>query len=183
LEKNIYKIMSRWAKPNNMRHLILFENFRVPTSRNFEELVFHGGPVDFNKPMYFSSSEVVASSYGEVSGPYRVRLKKPLILDFSDAEGWWLPEESANPQIRKLGMNLKDFDRYSPEIGLSKNHVENIKAIKTDHFVRYAMDDGRYDGVIFHNIQDAGSWPTKDDKYIRATNIVALNPKKSVNLL
>ncbi len=135
--------------------------------------MWHGNVVDFNKPQYFSDSKIVASSYGDVSGPYKITLRKPLVLDFSKADGWWLPEESAREQVGKLGMNLEDFDKY-------RGHAK-FRSVKTDHFVAAAKDKG-FDGVVFENIEDAGSRPVKGNKYIRTTNVVAINPNSSVKL-
>lgn len=87
--------------------------------------------------------------------------KNPVSIDFSSAEGWWLLEESAKNEVKKLGMKLEDFDKYR----------EHTKSIKTDHFVQETKYKG-FDGVIFKNIMDAGSYPVKGVKYIRATNVV-----------
>jgi len=137
------------------------------------DLMYHGGNVDFTKPMYFSDSIIIASSYGKISGPYTIKLKKSVIIDFISAEGWRLPEESARVEVKKLGMSLSDFDKYLEH--------PDIKSIKTDYFVKAAKDKG-FDGVIFINIQDPGSLSVKGYKYIRTTNIVAIYPKSSVRL-
>jgi len=139
----------------------------------YSELLYHGGDVDFNKPMYFSDSLLIAQSYGKVTGPYQITLDKFITLDFSTAEGWWLPEIAAKNEVKKFGMKLEDFDKY-------KSNPE-IKSIKTDHFVRAAIDKG-FDGIVFQNIMDAGSHPVKGNKYIRTTNVVAINPTKSAKL-
>jgi len=134
------------------------------------DILFHGGDIDFNKPMYFSDNELVARSYGNVSN-YKIELMNPVLLDFSAAEGWWLPEISAKEEVKKLGMKLEDFDKY-------KDNKE-IRSVKTDHFIKAAKEKG-FDGVIFKNIMDAGSLPVKGDKFIRTTNVAVIYPKKSI---
>jgi hypothetical protein len=130
--------------------------------------VFHGGQLDFSKPIYFNDKKIIAMSYGEVTCEYAVTLNKYVSIDFSSAEGWWLPEQNAVIQSKKLGMTIEDFDKY-------KEH-KNIRDVKTDHFVRAALERG-YDGIVFENIMDAGSLPIKG-KYIRSTDIVVLYPNK-----
>jgi hypothetical protein len=155
-----------------LKHIRLFEEFL--NEAKYTGSLYHGGAVDFNKPMYFTNSLIIAQSYGEVTGPYQITLNKFVTLDFSTAEGWWLPEEATQRECKKFGMKPEDFDKYKPN--------PEIKSIKTDHFVRAAIDKG-LDGIIFENIMDAGSHPVKGDKYIRTTNVVALKPKKTVKLI
>jgi hypothetical protein len=138
------------------------------------DLMYHGGDVDFNKPMYFTDNLLIAQSYGKVTGPYQITLKKFVTLDFSSAEGWWLPEIATKAEAKKLGMKPEDFDKYKPN--------PEIKSIKTDHFVRAAIDKG-LDGIVFQNIMDAGSHPVKGNKYIRTTNVVVIEPKKLAKLI
>jgi hypothetical protein len=135
--------------------------------------MYHGGTVDYSKPMFFGDNKLIASSYGKITGPYRITFKKPVEIDFSTAEGWWLPEEAAKIEAKKLGVGLEYFDKYK--------EYKNIRGVKTDHFVRAAEDKG-FDGIIFKNIMDAGSHPVKGDKYIRTTNIVAITPSESVTV-
>ncbi len=155
-----------------MKPIKLFEEFL--NEAKYVGLLYHGGAVDFNKPMYFTNSPIIAQSYGEVTGPYQITLNKFVTLDFSSAEGWWLPEEATQKECKKFGMKPEDFDKYKPN--------PEIKSIKTDHFVRAAIDKG-FDGIIFENIMDAGSHPVKGNKYIRTTNVVALKPQKTVKLI
>ena len=138
------------------------------------DLMYHGGDVDFNKPMYFTNSLLIAQSYGKVTGPYEINLKKFVTLDFSSAEGWWLPEMAAKVEAKKFNMSLEDFDKYKPEPA--------IRSVKTDHFVKAAIDKG-FDGIVFQNIMDAGSHPVKGNKYIRTTNVVVIEPKKLAKLI
>jgi hypothetical protein len=151
-----------------VKHIATIHEYLNEQKLNFS--MYHGGDVDFNKPMYFTDDKLVAQSYGNVSN-YNIELKNPVTIDFSSAEGWWLPEEAARKEAKKLGMKLEDFDKY-------KAYTE-IRSVKTDHFVKAAKDKG-FDGVIFKNIMDAGSLPIKGKKYIRTTNIVAIYPKSSV---
>jgi hypothetical protein len=139
----------------------------------YPELLYHGGDVNFNKPMYFTDSLLVAQSYGKVTGPYQITLNKFVTLDFSSAEGWWLPEDAVQAECKKFGMKPEDFNKYKPN--------PDIKSIKTDHFVKAAIDKG-FDGIVFENIMDAGSHPVKGNKYIRTTNVVVIHPIKSAKL-
>lgn len=148
-----------------------YEEF-LNESESFEQM-YHGGDVDFNKPMYFTNSLLIAQSYGNVTGPYQITLKKFVTLDFSTAEGWWLPENAAKNEVKKFGMKPEDFDKYKPN--------PEIKSIKTDHFVRAAIEKG-FDGIVFQNIMDAGSHPVKGNKYIRTNNVVVIQPKKYAKL-
>jgi methionine synthase II (cobalamin-independent) len=68
----------------------------------YSKLLYHGGDVDFNKPMYFTDSLIIAQSYGKVTGPYQITLNKFVTLDFSSAEGWWLPEDAAKNEVKKF---------------------------------------------------------------------------------
>lgn len=140
--------------------------------------MYHGGKVDLNKPIYFTN-ELIASTYGDVSGPYTITLKKPLKVDFSDMDGWWLSGEGLETFLKKINTNLNYFNNYSAKLGLGKDHIEKIKAIKTDHIIMYAKDKG-YDGVVFKNIMDSGSLPIKGNKWVRNTNIVVIDPKKTI---
>ena len=139
----------------------------------YSDLLYHGGDVNFNKPMYFTDSLITAQSYGKVTGPYQITLNKFVTLDFTTAEGWWLPEQALKKECQKFGMKPEDFDKYKSN--------PDIKSIKTDHFVKAAIDKG-FDGIIFQNIMDAGSHPVKGNKYIRTNNVAVLNPKNSVKL-
>jgi len=154
-----------------MKKIKLFEQFL--NESKYTGSLYHGGDVDFNKPMYFTNSPIIAQSYGKVTGPYQITFNKFVTLDFSTAEGWWLPEEATKSECKKFGMKPEDFNKYK--------QFPEVKSIKTDHFVRAAIDKG-LDGIIFQNIMDAGSHPVKGDKYIRTDNVVALKPKKSVLL-
>jgi len=155
-----------------MKPVKLFEEFL--NEAKYTGSLYHGGAVDFNKPMYFTNSLIIAQSYGEVTGPYQITLNKFVTLDYSTAEGWWLPEEATQRECKKFGMKPEDFNKYK--------QFSEVKSIKTDHFVRAAIDKG-FDGIIFENIMDAGSHPVKGNKYIRTTNVVSLKPQKSVILL
>ena len=155
-----------------MKPVKLFEEFL--NESKYQGSLYHGGAVDFNKPMYFTNSPIIAQSYGKVTGPYQITFNKFVTLDFSTAEGWWLPEEATQRECKKLGMKPEDFNKYK--------QFPEVKSIKTDHFVRAAIDKG-LDGIIFENIMDAGSHPVKGNKYIRTTNVVSLKPQKSAILL
>ena len=137
----------------------------------FDDL-YHGGEVDFNKPMYFTS-EFITSTYGKVSGPYTLNINNYIIIDFTNAEGWWLSPEFAQIEAKKLDMVLVDFNKYKD--------FTDIASIKTDHFVKASLERG-FDGIIFKNIMDSGSLQVKGNKWIRHDNIVASNPKKSVSI-
>lgn len=154
----------------NLRQIL---NEMLNEGKNTFNLMYHGGKVDFSKPVYFSDNKIVAQSYGELTGPYKISFRKPLILDFSKADGWWLPANAAEHEVKKLGMTLEDFVAY-------RDH-KNVISVKTDHFVRAAKDKG-FDGVVFENIEDPGSLPVKGNKYVRTTNVVALQPNSSVKL-
>jgi len=154
-----------------VKNLPTFEEFSINEEKHTYYPMYHGGVMDFSKPIYFSDSELIASTYGKVSGPYKIILEKLVVIDFSSAEGWWLPEKSAKKEVKKFGMELEDFDKY-------KEH-NNIRSIKTDHFVQAAKDKN-FDGVVFENIMDAGSLPVKADKYIRTTNIAVINTKYTI---
>jgi hypothetical protein len=167
----------RWIKsPIQPKRIVeSFDAWMAINEMNtYVDSMYHGGDVDFNKPMYFTNSILIAQSYGKVTGPYQIILKKFITLDFSTAEGWWLPEDAAKNEVKKFGMKLEDFDKYKPE--------PKIRSIKTDHFVRAAIDKG-FDGIIFQNIMDAGSHPVKGNKYIRTNNVVVIQPKKSTKLI
>lgn len=155
-----------------MINLRTYEQF-LNESEVFDSM-YHGGDVDFNKPMYFTNNLLIAQSYGKVTGPYQITIKRFVTLDFSTAEGWWLPGEDTKKEAKKFGMKPEDFDKYKPN--------PEIKSIKTDHFVRAAIDKG-FDGIIFQNIMDAGSHPVKGNKYIRTNNVVVIEPKKMVKLI
>ena len=154
-----------------MKPVKLFEQFL--NESKYVGSLYHGGDVDFNKPMYFTNSPIIAQSYGKVTGPYQITFNKFVTLDFSTAEGWWLPEEATQRECKKFGMKPEDFNKYK--------QFPEVKSIKTDHFVRAAIDKG-LDGIIFENIMDAGSHPVKGNKYIRTTNVVSLKPQKTVIL-
>jgi hypothetical protein len=136
--------------------------------------MYHGGVISFNRPIYFSNNKLVASSYGDAKFVYKITLKKPVVIDFSSAEAYWLPEKFAKIEAKKLGMELNDFDEY-------RGH-KKFRDVKTDHFVQAAKDKG-FDGVIFKNIMDMASLHVKGGKDIRATDVVAINPKKSVKYI
>ena len=155
-----------------MINLRTYEQF-LNESEVFDSM-YHGGDVDFNKPMYFTNNLLIAQSYGKVTGPYKITFNKFVTLDFSTAEGWWLPGDATKKEAKKFGMKPEDFDKYKPN--------PEIKSIKTDHFVRAAIDKG-FDGIIFQNIMDAGSHPVKGNKYIRTNNVVVIEPKKMVKLI
>lgn len=139
-------------------------------SGNTFTMMYHGDKMDKSKPMYFSDSELVALSYGDVNGPYTLKLKKPFTVDFTNAEGWWLPEEDAKKAAKDMGVKFEYFDKF-------KDYTK-IKNVKTDHFIKAAKEKG-YDSVIFKNIMDAGSRPVKGNKYIRTTNVAVINYKSA----
>lgn len=153
-----------------IKRIPTFDEFLNESSKTTFYPMYHGGELDFSKPIYFNDERIIAQSYGKVDHEYKLVLKNVVVIDFSDAEGWWLPEKSAKIQAKKMNMTLDDFDKY-------KDYKE-IRDVKTDHFVRAALDKG-YDGIIFKNIMDAGSLPIKGNKWIRSMDIVVLKPNNS----